>query len=130
MNQRQRVSSGSPFESQIGFSRAVRQGPFVSVSGTAPIAAGGGTEGVDDPGRQTRRCLQIIQEALEAVGATLDSVVRTRVFIVRLEDWEAIAAVHGEFFGEIRPASTVVQVQGLLDPEWRVEIEADALLED
>jgi enamine deaminase RidA (YjgF/YER057c/UK114 family) len=127
MSQRQRVSSGSPFESQIGFSRAVRQGPFISVSGTAPIAEGGGTDGIDDPARQTRRCLEIIQDALARLGVPLEAVIRTRIFIVRLEDWEAIASVHGEFFGEIRPASTVVQVQGLLDPDWRVEIEADAV---
>jgi enamine deaminase RidA (YjgF/YER057c/UK114 family) len=127
---RRRASSASPWESRIGFSRAVRDGRHVAVSGTAPIGSDGETVGAGDAGVQTRRCLEIIRDALAEVGTPLDAVIRTRMFIVRVEDWGAIAAVHGEFFGDIRPASTVVQVRGLLDPDWLVEIEADALLPD
>ena len=125
---RRRASSGSPFEGSIGFSRAVREGRIVAVSGTAPIGPDGTTVGIGDAGAQTRRCLEIIREALETVGASLDTVIRTRTYLVRVEDWRAIGVVHGEFFGEIRPASTMVQVAGLLDPDWLVEIEADAVL--
>lgn len=126
MTERAHASSGSPFEGRIGFSRAVRQGPHVAVSGTAPIGADGETVGVGDPAAQMARCLEIIRAALAEVGAPLEAVIRTRVYLVHLEDWEAIGQVHGQVFGEIRPASTFVQVQGLLDPEWRVEVEADA----
>jgi enamine deaminase RidA (YjgF/YER057c/UK114 family) len=106
----------------------VREGRIVAVSGTAPIGPDGTTVGIGDAGAQTRRCLEIIREALETVGASLDTVIRTRTYLVRVEDWRAIGVVHGEFFGEIRPASTMVQVAGLLDPDWLVEIEADAVL--
>ncbi len=127
---RKLVSSGSPYEGKVGFSRAVRVGATVSVAGTAPIGPGGATVGVGDAGAQTRRCLEIIATALEGAGASLREVVRTRIFLTRIEDWPAVAAVHGEFFGTIRPASTVVQVAGLIDRTWLVEIEADAVVED
>ncbi len=124
---RRRVSSGSPYEPVIGFSRAVRAGDVIAVSGTAPIAPGGGTVGVGDPAAQMRRCLEIVQEALESAGSGLADVIRTRTFLARIEDWRAVAAVHGEFFRDVRPASTFVQVARFIDPEWLVEVEADAV---
>lgn len=125
---RQLVSSGSPFEPRIGFSRAVRAGNVVSVSGTAPIGPDGKTAGVGDPAAQARRCFEVMAEALGKAGARLTDVTRTRMFLTRIQDWEAVGKVHGEFFGNIRPASTVVQVAALVDPDWLVEIEADAVI--
>lgn len=127
---RRRVSSGSPYEPRIGISRAIRSGTIVAVSGTAPIGPDGKTVAPGNPELQTRRCLEIIREALEKAGATLFDVTRTRVMLTRIEDWESVAKVHGEFFGEIRPASTIVQVTQFIDPEWLVEIEADAVVEE
>jgi enamine deaminase RidA (YjgF/YER057c/UK114 family) len=127
-HKRRRVSSGSPYEPKIGFSRAVREGRIIAISGTAPIAPDGTTVGPGDPAVQARRCFEIIREALQKTGADLADVLRTRVFLTRIEDWEAVAVVHGEFFGEVRPASTVVQVSRLIDPGWLVEIEADAVV--
>ncbi|MEI2766624.1 MAG: RidA family protein [Dermatophilaceae bacterium] len=124
---RRSVSSGSPFEPRIGFSRAVRVGDVVAVSGTAPIDADGRIVGAGDLYRQTVRCLDLIQEAVEATGLTLDNVVRTRVLLTDLSRWEEAARAHGDRFTDIRPASTFVQVAGLLDPGWLVEIEADAV---
>lgn len=123
------ISSGSPYEPRIGFSRAVRVGNFVAVAGTAPIGPDRTTVGVGDPAAQTRRCLEIIQAALEESGASLKDVVRTRTFLTRAADWERVGEVHGEFFRDIRPASTMVQVAQLLDPDWLVEIEADAIID-
>ena len=122
------ISSGSPFENQIGFSRAVRAGNFVSVAGTAPIGRDGRTVGAGDPAAQAERCLQIIDEALRAAGATLADVVRTRVLLTRIEDWEAVGRVHGRTFGAIRPACTVAEVSRFIDPDWSVEIEVDAIV--
>ena len=126
---RTNVASGSKYEPIIGFSRAVRIGNTVAVGGTAPIGADGKTAGVGDPAAQTRRCLEIILTALEKAGGRREDVIRTRIFMTRAEDWEAIGRAHGEVFGEIRPASTMAVVAALLDPEWLVEIEADAILE-
>ncbi len=126
---RQLISSGSPFEPILGFSRAVRVGNHIFVSGTAPIGIDGKTEGVNDPYLQTKRCLQIISQALEKAGAKLDNVVRTRTFLVNIEDWEKVARAHGEAFANIRPASTMVQVSRFINSEWLVEIEADAVVE-
>ncbi|HEU5448942.1 MAG TPA: RidA family protein [Acidimicrobiia bacterium] len=125
--QRQRVSSGSPFEPTIGFSRAVRAGQNVFVSGTAPIWPDGSCD--PDPAVQARRCLEIVLAALAEAGAGADDVVRTRTFLVDVADAGPVGAVHGEVFGEIRPASTMVGVAALLDPRWKVEIEADALID-
>jgi enamine deaminase RidA (YjgF/YER057c/UK114 family) len=122
------VPSGSPYESTIGFSRAVRDGDHVYVAGTAPVMEDGGDPPADAYG-QARRCLQIIATALLEAGATLDTVVRTRIFLVDAADWEEVGRAHGEFFGDVRPASTMVVVAALLDPRWRVEIEADAVLQ-
>jgi enamine deaminase RidA (YjgF/YER057c/UK114 family) len=124
--ERRRVSSGSPFERPIGFSRAVRVGRRVLVSGTAPVWPDGSCD--PDPATQARRCLSIILAALAEVGGRADDVVRTRAYLIDRTDWEAVGRVHGEVFGEVRPASTMVVVAGLLDPRWRVEIEAEAIL--
>ncbi len=124
---RQYVSSGSPYERTIGFSRAVRVGDRVLVSGTAPIWPDGSCD--PDPEVQARRCLEIILAALREAGARPGDVVRTRTYITRSEDAEAAGRAHGAVFGEIRPASTMVVVAGLLDPRWKVEIEAEAVME-
>ena len=123
---RRNISSGSPFETTIGFSRAVRVGDRVVVSGTAPVWADGSCD--PDPAAQARRCLEIIEAALEQAGARRDDVVRTRTYLVDRRDWEAVGAVHGEVFRETRPASTMIIVGGLLDPRWKVEIEAEAVV--
>jgi len=127
---RKLISSGSPYEGKVGFSRAVRTGDIVTVAGTAPLGADGRTVGRDDPGAQTRRCLEIIAGALAGAGASMHHVVRTRILLTRIEDWPAVASVHGEFFGKIRPACTVAQVSRLIDPDWLVEIEVDAVVDD
>lgn len=127
---RQRVSTGSPYEPRIGISRAVRVGKIIAVAGTAPLGPDGQTIGRGDPAAQTRRCLEIVREALERLGARLTDVIRTRILLTRIEDWEQAAGVHGEFFGEVRPANTVMQVARFIDPEWLVEVEADAVVED
>jgi len=121
-----RIASGSPFERTIGFSRAVRSGRRVVVSGTAPIWPDGTCD--PDPATQARRCLEIIGTALSEAGSGMSDVVRTRMFIADRDDAEAIGAVHGEVFGEVRPAASMVVVAGLLDPRWKVEIEAEAEL--
>ncbi len=126
IDDRVRVSSGSPFESTIGFSRAIRVGDRVLVAGTAQIWPDGSCP--DDAGEQTRRCFQIIEAALAEAGAGLHHVVRTRSFIVSAADAEAVGEVHGEFFADVRPVSTMVVVAGLLDERWRVEIEAEAII--
>jgi enamine deaminase RidA (YjgF/YER057c/UK114 family) len=117
-------------EPRIGISRAVRVGNIIAVSGTAPLGSDGRTVGIGDAGAQARRCLEIIAGALEKAGASLRQVVRTRILLVHIEDWQAVAAVHGEFFGEIRPANTIVQVSRFIDPDWLVELEADAVVDD
>jgi len=124
------VSSGSPYEELVGFSRAVRAGNFVAVGGTAPIGTEGRTVGVGDPASQARRSLEIIQQALSEAGARLEDVVRTRTLLTRIEDWEAVGAVRGEFFGDIRPVDTIVQVAGFINPDWLVEIEVDAVVSE
>jgi enamine deaminase RidA (YjgF/YER057c/UK114 family) len=127
---RKLISSGSPFEPQIGFSRAVRVGPFVAVSGTAPVAPGGGVASPGDLYGQTQRCLDIIREAIGKAGLGLDSVIRTRVMLTDISRWQEAARAHGEMFGAIKPASTFVEVKGLIDKGWLVEIEADCVAED
>jgi enamine deaminase RidA (YjgF/YER057c/UK114 family) len=127
---RQSVSSGSPFEGLIGFSRAIRVGDVIAVSGTAPIGPDGNTVGPGNAYAQSKRCLEIIQNALHNLGADLSDVIRTRVYMVDIDDLEGIAESHSEAFGETMPASTFILVKGFLDPEWKVEIEADAIVED
>lgn len=120
---RQLVPAVSPMAATVGYSRAVRDGRHVYVAGTAPI----GTDSTD-PYEQAKRCLEIVTEALAEVGARPEHVVRTRVYLVDAADWEAVGRAHGEVFGDVRPASAMLVVAGLLDPAWRVEVEAEALL--
>jgi enamine deaminase RidA (YjgF/YER057c/UK114 family) len=108
----------------------VRVGNVIAVSGTAPLDPDGRTVGIGDAGAQARRCLEIIAGALEKAGTSLREVVRTRTLLARIEDWEAVAKVHGQFFGEIRPANTIMQVSRFIDPDWLVEFEADAVVEN
>ncbi len=126
---RKLVSSGSPFEPKIGFSRAVRVGNVVAVAGTAPIAADGGVAAPGDVYGQTKRCLEIIAQAIAGAGLGLESVIRTRVMLTDVSRWEDAARAHGEVFSGIRPASTFVEVKGLINPGWLVEIEADCVAE-
>jgi enamine deaminase RidA (YjgF/YER057c/UK114 family) len=126
---RQLISSGSPFEKPIGFSRAVRIGSTIAVSGTAPIAPGGGTAYPGDLYRQTQACIEIIKDAIERAGGSLSDVVRTRIILTDIDRWQDAAKAHGEYFGDIRPASTIVEVSRFLDADWLVEIEADAIVE-
>ncbi len=126
--ERHNVGLGSPYEELIGFSRAVRVGPFVAVGGTAPIGDGGETVGVGDPAAQARRCYEIIERALERAGAGLSDVVRTRTMLTDVGHFEAVAAVRRELLGEVRPVDTIVQVSRFVDPEWLVEIEVDAII--
>lgn len=128
MNDRQRISSGSPYEGPIGFSRAVRVGHRVVVSGTGPIWPDGSCD--PDPQRQAARCLEIILAALAQAGAAARDVIRTRMFLTDTADWEAVGRAHGAIFGEIRPAATMVVVAALLDARWKVEIEAEAMVSD
>lgn len=127
---RQHVSTGSPFEPKVGISRAVRTGNVIAVTGTAPLGAEGKTVSKGNAAAQARRCLEIIQSAIEGLGGKLSDVTRTRILLIRIEDWEQVAAVHGEFFASIRPANTIMQVVRFIDPDWLVEIEADAVLEN
>lgn len=126
MSERTHVSSGSPFEATIGFSRAVRVGDRVLVSGTAPIRADGGCD--EDPADQARRCFEIILGALDEAGAGARDVVRTRMFLTDPAHAEAVGRVHGAVFGDVQPAATMVVVAALLDPRWVVEVEAEAIV--
>jgi enamine deaminase RidA (YjgF/YER057c/UK114 family) len=121
------VSSGSPYEPIIGFTRAVRVGNIIAVGGTAAGSAGKPVA-IGDPAAQTRAILEIIAKALADAGASLKDVVRTRTYLVDIAHWQAVGRVHGEFFGDIRPASTMLQVSRFIDADWLVEIEADAVV--
>lgn len=125
---RQSVTTASPYEELFGFCRALRVGNQIVIAGTAPIQADGATVAPHDAEQQARRCFEIIQSALEELGAELRDVVRTRMFLTHIEDWEVVGRVHGEFFGDVQPVSTMVEVARLIDPEWRVEFEADAIV--
>jgi len=120
---RQNISGTSPYEPIIGFSRAVRVGNSVHLAGTGPVGADN-----EDAAGQTRRIFAIAQEALAKAGASFNDVVRTRMYLTHSEDWEAVGRVHGEFFGSIRPAATMVVVAALLNPAWRIEMEFDAVI--
>lgn len=125
---RQNLSSGSPFEPQVGFSRAVRIGPFLAVAGTAPIAADGGVAAPGDVYGQTKRCLEIIGQVITAAGMSVESVIRTRVMLTDITRWSEAARAHGEVFGAIKPACAFVEVSGFIDPAWLVELEADCVV--
>ena len=125
--ERRTISSGSPYEPTIGFSRAVIVGGQVFVAGTAPVMPDGAEPPLDAYG-QTKRCIEIMLDALRAAGAGPEHVVRTRTYLVDAADWEEAGRAHGEVFADVRPASTMIVVNGFLDPRWRVEMEADAVI--
>ena len=125
--ERRRVPARTTFEPVVGYSRAVREGRHIFVSGTAPVMPDGAPP-PPDPYRQAQRCFQIVLEALGELGASAKDVVRTRAYLVRAEDWEAVGKAHGEAFGAAKPATAFVVVLRLLDPRWLVEIEADAVV--
>jgi enamine deaminase RidA (YjgF/YER057c/UK114 family) len=130
MSRRKHVRSGAPWEALAGYSRAVLSGRHVFVSGTAPVNEQGTVVGRGDPYRQTQRCIEIIAAALQELGGGLQHVVRTRVFVTDIEQWADIAKAHQQAFGDIMPATTMVEVSRLIDPDMLVEIEADAILDD
>lgn len=127
---RELVSNGNPLEDKIGFSRAVRVGPYITIGGTAPVDSKGNTIGVGDPAAQTRRCMEIIEQALEQAGAGLQHVTRTRMLLTRIEDWKVVAGVRAEYFREIKPVDTIMQVSQFINPEWFIEIEVDAIVHE
>jgi enamine deaminase RidA (YjgF/YER057c/UK114 family) len=128
MTERQLVSSGAVWEPVVGYSRAVRVGPWVSVAGTTAAADGGGAVGGDDVGAQAREALRRVVAALEQVGAGPEHVVRTRIYVTDISRWEEVGRAHGEVFGGVRPATSMVEVSRLIDPALLVEIEADAVV--
>jgi enamine deaminase RidA (YjgF/YER057c/UK114 family) len=121
------TSSGSPLESQIGFSRAVRVGHVLAVAGTAPIAPDGSVAAPNDVYGQTLRCLEIIANAIDDAGMRLDDVIRTRIMLTNIDSWREAARAHGEYFAAIKPACTFVEVARFIDPGWLVEVEADCV---
>ena len=125
---RKNVSSGGPWEAVVGYSRAVRVGNFVAVAGTTSAEPDGTVYGGDDAYLQARRCFEIVEKALEEAGATLGDVVRTRMFVTDIGRWEEFAKAHAEFFGEVRPAATMVEVRRLMSPGMLIEVEADAVI--
>ncbi len=125
---RTNISSGSEYEKPIGFSRAVRIGNMISVAGTAPIAADGTTAFPGDLYNQTRRCIEIISAAIADAGGDLENVIRTRLFLTDISLWKEAAKAHGEYFSEIRPACSFIEVKGLIMPDWLVEMEADCVI--
>lgn len=130
MATRTNIHSGAPWEGAVGYCRAVRLGSHIAVSGTAPVGDDGEVVGIDDAYVQAQRCIVIIGEALERAGASLSDVVRTRMFVTDIGRWEEIARAHKEAFGEVSPATSMVEVARLIDPDMLVEIEADALLDE
>lgn len=126
---RKNITYGQPLEKEIGFSRAVRIGNIIAVTGTAPIAKDGSVHSPGDVYGQTKRCLEIIRDVIEQAGGRMENVIRTRIFLKDMKKWKDAARAHGEYFSEIKPACTFVEVLGFINPEWLVEIEADAVLD-
>jgi enamine deaminase RidA (YjgF/YER057c/UK114 family) len=122
------ISSGSQYEKPIGFSRAVRIGNMIAVAGTAPIAPDGTTDHPSDLYNQTKRCLEIMKKAITDAGGELDNVIRTRIFLKNISDWEKAAKAHEEYFSEIRPACTFIEAKGFIKDDWLVETEADCVI--
>lgn len=125
---RELISNGNPMEKIVGFSRAVRVGPFITVGGTAPVGADGKTVGVGDVAAQTRQCLEVIKTALEQAGSGLHDVVRTRIILTNIDNWKAAIDVRKEYFADVRPVDTIMAVDRFVNPEWLIEIEADAVI--
>ena len=125
---RELISNDNPMEAVVGFSRADRVGPFISIGGTAPVDADGKTVGVGDVTAQTRQCLEVIKAALEQAGSGLHHVVRTRVILTDIENWKAAIDVRKEYFQDVRPVDTIMAVNRFVNPEWLVELEADAVI--
>lgn len=125
---RQLISNGNPMEKVVGFSRAVRVGPYISIGGTAPVDADGKTVGLGDPAAQARQCLEIVKAALEAAGSGLHDVVRTRVILTDIDDWKAVIDVRKDYFRDVQPVDTIMAVSRFVNPEWLVEFEVDAVI--
>ncbi|WP_428740330.1 RidA family protein [Tenacibaculum sp.] len=128
MMKRKLISSGSPYEDIIGFSRAVSVGPYITIGGTAPLDENGNTVGIGDISLQTKQCLEIIKKALEKAGSSLDDVVRTRLLLTNIDDWKSAAEVRASYFKTIKPVDTIMQVSRFINPDWLIEIEVDAIV--
>ena len=125
---RQLISGGSPYEDIVGFSRAVRVGPYITIGGTAPMDADGNTVGTGNVSLQAKQCFETIKTALENAGSSLNDVVRTRMLLINIEDWKDAAEVRASYFKTIKPVDTIVQVSRFINPDWLIEIEVDAIM--